>query len=101
MKSPRSEGSGGLGTHTSGVKSAGAARKNAEERLDVGVGANPAVAVEVGVGGAVGATVAREAGEERLDVRVGTDGAVAVVVVAAARGQAEAVGRADAEPVRV
>src|SRR6185369_17386303 len=53
--------------------------QHSEERLDVGVGADIAVAVEVG-GAAGWAAVAGEGGEEGLDVGVGAHIAVAVEV---------------------
>src|SRR5262245_49051033 len=65
--------------------SAVAAGQDAEERLDVGVGADVAVAVKVGGGAAGrGRAVAAQAGEEGLDVEVGADVTVAVEVGAAA-----------------
>ena len=57
--------------------------EHSEERFDIRVGADVAVAVEVG-GAAGGAAVAREAGEEGIDVGVGAEIAVAVEVGGAA-----------------
>src|SRR5262249_40268897 len=62
--------------------SARPARQDPEERLDVGVGAQVAVVVEVDVAG--WAAGAREAREEGLDVRLGADVTIAVEVGAAA-----------------
>src|SRR5262245_13326109 len=65
--------------------SAVASREDAEEGLDVGVGAHIAVVVEVGGAGARwGGAVAGQAREEGLDVRVGADVPVAVEVGGAA-----------------
>src|SRR5947208_2319185 len=66
--------------------SARSTSQDSEEALDIGVGADVAVAVEVGRGGARWRGAAsREAGEEALNIGVGADVAVAVKVGAAAR----------------
>src|SRR5262245_26770172 len=62
-------------------RSARAPAQDAEERLDVGVGADVPVAVEVGGAGARGGrAVAGDAGKERLDVGVRAHVPVAVEV---------------------
>src|SRR5262249_9219369 len=65
--------------------SAGSARQDSEEGLDVGIGAEVAVVVEVGRAAGCAAD-AGEAGEEGLDVGVGAGVAVVVEIGGARRG---------------
>src|SRR5262245_49074721 len=64
--------------------SALASSQDTEEGLDVLIGADIPIAVEVGIGRARRAALAGDAGKEGFDVLVGAEIAVAVVVAAAA-----------------